>query len=67
MLILSKKSLKCQNQKIYTIIVSLLVNESTFTATFITQNEYHMRRKVAVFVRIRVRNDDVLEALFLKE
>ena len=34
---------------------------------FIIQNEYHMRRKVAVFVRIRVRNDDVLEALFLKE
>ena len=29
--------------------------------------EYHTRRKVAVFVRIRVRNDDVLEALFLKE
>ena len=66
MLILTKKSLKCQNQKIYTIIVSLLVNESTFTATFYNP-EYHMRRKVAVFVRIRVRNDDVLEALFLKE
>ena len=61
MLILTKKT---SNTKIK--IVSLLVNESTFTATFYNP-EYHMRRKVAVFVRIRVRNDDVLEALFLKE
>ena len=61
MLILTKKT---SNTKIK--IVSFLVNESTFTATFYNP-EYHMRRKVAVFVRIRVRSDDVLEALFLKE